>query len=55
MLIPVLTVRHCVLLGLMLAGFVVLADSAAQNESHSTVSDMAFSMLGTAPDGASDE
>ena len=51
MLIPVLTVRRLMLVGLMLASLVVLADSVAQNELHNAISDMAFSMSGTAPGG----
>ena len=50
MLIPVLTVRRCVLLVLMLASLVVLADSVAQNELQNAMSDMAFAMSGTASD-----
>ena len=47
MLIPTLTVRRCVLLGLALASLLLLADSVAQNELHNAMSDMAFSMSGT--------
>lgn len=51
MLIPTLTFRRCLLLGLALASLVVLADSFAQNELHNAMSDMAFSTSGTAPSG----
>ena len=50
MLNPVLTVRHCVLLMLMLASLVVLADSVARDELQNAMSDMAFAMSGTASD-----
>lgn len=53
MLIPVLTIRRLVLVGLMLASLVVLADSLAQNELQNAMNDMAFAMSGTAPGGAS--
>jgi hypothetical protein len=51
MLIPTLTVRRCVLVGLMLTSLLVLADSAARNELQNATRDMAFAMSG----GASDE
>ena len=53
MLIPVLTIRRLVLVGLMLASLVVLADSLAQSELQNAMNDMAFAMSGTAPGGAS--
>ena len=49
--IPKPTARRCLLLGLMIAGLVVLADSVARNELHNAMSDMAFSISGTASDG----
>jgi len=51
MFTPKLTVRRCLLVGLMLASLVVLADSAARNELHNAMSDMAFSMSGTTAGG----
>ena len=50
MLIPTLTIRRCLLLGLMLASLVILADSVARNELQNAMSDMAFAMSGTASD-----
>ena len=50
MLIPALTLRRCLLLALMLASLVILADSVARNELHNAMSDMAFVMSGTASD-----
>lgn len=50
---PVLTLRRCIFIGLMLASLVVLADSVAQNEVQKAMSDMALAMSGAAPDGAS--
>ena len=48
MLMPRLTFRRFVLLGLMLASLVVLADSIAQNELENAMGDLAFAMSGTA-------
>ena len=45
------TVRRFLLLGLGLAGLIVLADSVARNELQNAMSDMAFAMSGTAPGG----
>ena len=46
MLIPVLTVRRCMLLGLMLAGLVALADGIARHELQRATSELAFAVAG---------
>ena len=48
MLIPALTVRRILLLGLMLASLVVLADNVARNELENAMGDLAFAMPGMA-------
>lgn len=48
MLIPTLTIRRCILVGLMLVSLLVLADSAAHNELQRAMGDMAFVMSGGA-------
>jgi hypothetical protein len=50
MLIPVLTIRRCLLLGLMLAGLIAVADGVARHELQRATSDMAFAVA-----AASDE
>lgn len=50
MLLPVLSVRRFLLLGMMLAGLVALADGVARHELQRATSEMAFAMA-----GASDE
>jgi hypothetical protein len=50
MLIPVLTVRRFLLLGLMLAALIALADGVARHELQRATSEMAFAVA-----GASDE
>lgn len=48
MLIPTLTIRRLVLVGLMLVSLVALADSMARNELQNAMSDMALAMSGGA-------
>jgi hypothetical protein len=50
MLIPVLTVRRFLLLGLMLAALIALADGVARHELQRATNEMAFAVA-----GASDE
>ncbi len=46
MLIPRLTIRRCMILALLLAGLVVLADGVARHELQGATSEMAFAMAG---------
>ncbi|MGH1591801.1 hypothetical protein ACRBEV_29690 [Methylobacterium phyllosphaerae] len=55
MLIPKLTVRRCVLLGLMLAGLIMLADGFARHELQQATGEVAAIVIGTQLANASDE
>jgi hypothetical protein len=44
MLIPALTFRRCLMLGLMLAGLISLADGVARHELQRATSEMAFAV-----------
>jgi hypothetical protein len=44
MLIPALTIRRCMPLGLMLAGLIALADGVARHELQRATSEMAFAV-----------
>lgn len=52
---PKLTVRRCVLLGLLLASLVVLADGVARHELQQATGEMAFTVAGAQVADASDE
>lgn len=55
MFIPRLTVRRCVLLGLMLAGLIVLADGFARHELQQATGEVAAMVTGTQLANASDD
>ena len=55
MLIPVLTVRRWLLLGLMLASLVALADGVARHELQKATGEMAFAVAGAQVADASDD
>ncbi|GJE14841.1 MULTISPECIES: hypothetical protein [Methylobacterium] len=55
MLLPVLTVRRCLLVGLMLAGLIALADATARHELQTATGEMAFAAAGAQLADASDE
>ena len=44
MLVPALTIRRCIVLGLMLASLVALADVVARYELRRATSEMAFAV-----------
>jgi len=44
MLVPALTIRRCLLLALMLASFVALADSVARHELQRATGEMALAV-----------
>ena len=55
MLISTLTVRRCLLLGLMLACLIALADGVARHELQKAAGEMAFAVTGAQVADASDE
>ena len=55
MLIPALTIRRCMLLALMLASLVALADGVARHELQRATGEMAIATAAIQPVGASDE
>ncbi|APT35113.1 hypothetical protein MCBMB27_05822 (plasmid) [Methylobacterium phyllosphaerae] len=55
MIIPASAIRRLMMLGLMLAALIALADSVAQNEVRRATSEMAFAAAAARPVGASDE
>ena len=55
MLLPVLSVRRFLLLGMMLAGLVALADGVARYELQQATGEMAFTVAAAQPADVSDE
>lgn len=55
MLLPVLTVRRCLLVGLMLVSLIALADATARHELQKATGEIAFAVAGAHVSDASDD